>query len=212
MKLYGVSPSPFVRKVIVALHEKGIAFEHQPVMPGDSSPEFRAISPLGQIPGLVDGDFKISDSTAILHYLDAIKPEPSLYLTDARERARVVFYEKFADTRLIPTAAKIFQQRIVFPRFFGQQTDEAILANAIDVELPPLLDHLTNFIGDKSFLMGDRFTVADIACASIFANTRYAQYTPDPARWPKVAAYIDRVFARPSYAKALEADKAMFGG
>jgi glutathione S-transferase len=212
IKLLGASASPFVRKVWVTLMEKGLPFEYEPKMPGDPSPEFRAISPLGKIPGLTDGDFAISDSTAITTYLDAAYPQNPIYLSDPKDKARVVFFEKFADTQIIPAVGKIFFQRVASPRFFGGKTDESVVQAAIENEIPPLLDHLSRFIDGKTWLMGDRFTMADIACVTGFINAKYAGYEPDAARWPKVTDLISRALARPSFVKALEADKALFGG
>ena len=77
--LYGVSGSPFVRKVLVCLAEKGIAFEREDVIPINVSPEFRKISPLGKIPAFRDGEKTLSDSSVICAYLERTLPEPRLY-------------------------------------------------------------------------------------------------------------------------------------
>ena len=212
IRLLGASISPFVRKVMVALEEKGLAYEHVAARPGETDPSFRAASPLGKIPALTDGDFAIADSTAITTYLDAAYPANPVYLSDPKDRARVVFFEKFADTQLLPAVIKIFVQRIAMPRFFGGQTDEAVVQAAIEKEIPPVLDHLARFVEGRTWLMGDRFTMADVACVTAFVNAKYAGWEPDPSRWPTVTAYVARVLARPSFQKALAADRAMLGG
>ena len=91
MKLYGVSLSPYVRKVLIFAAEKGIELELKPVALGQPDPEFRAVSPFGKMPGFADGEFKISDSTAIVTYLEAKCPEPALFPADPAERARAVW-------------------------------------------------------------------------------------------------------------------------
>ena len=53
--VYGVSASPFVRKLRVFLDEKGIDYETKPVFPGTDDESFRAISPLGKIPAYLEG-------------------------------------------------------------------------------------------------------------------------------------------------------------
>src|SRR4028119_1463092 len=88
MIVYGSSLSPFVRKVLAFAAEKGIEVESKPVGLGSEDPEFREASPFGKIPGFRDGDFAISDSTAIIAYLDAIRPEPNLVPTEPRARGR----------------------------------------------------------------------------------------------------------------------------
>ena len=71
MILFGSSISPFVRKVLMFAAEKGIALESRPVSPHSDDHEFRAASPFGKIPALVDGDYTLADSTAIVSYLEA---------------------------------------------------------------------------------------------------------------------------------------------
>jgi glutathione S-transferase len=76
MIVYGSSFSPFVRKLLAVAAEKQMEVENKPVNPNTDDPEFRQTSPFGKIPGFRDGDFAISDSSAIVAYLEAVKPEP----------------------------------------------------------------------------------------------------------------------------------------
>ena len=73
--LYGTLGSPFVRKAIVALTEKGIKYDHDPVIPFAPNPEYRKIHPLGRIPAYRDGDRVLPDSSVILAYLERTHPE-----------------------------------------------------------------------------------------------------------------------------------------
>jgi len=77
--LYGAFGSPFVRKAIVALTEKGIGYDHEQVIPFLPNPEYRKISPLGKIPAFRDGDRTLADSSVIIAYLERTHPEPALY-------------------------------------------------------------------------------------------------------------------------------------
>ncbi|MDX1649506.1 MAG: glutathione S-transferase family protein, partial [Myxococcota bacterium] len=101
LKLIGAGPSPFVRKVRVALAEKGMAYEHDPMVPFGVSDEYRRMHPLGKIPTLRDGDKVIPDSSAILVYLEAVQPEPALYPEEPYARARAVWLEEYADAGLV---------------------------------------------------------------------------------------------------------------
>ncbi|MBI5503684.1 MAG: glutathione S-transferase family protein [Deltaproteobacteria bacterium] len=213
-KVHGAGASPFVRKVRVALAEKGLDYELEVVFPFNTPPEFKKISPLGKIPVYQEDDYYLPDSSAILDYLEVKYPSPSLYPKDARERGRAVFLEEFADGGI---AAKgtgaIFFQRIVGPRFMGQPTDEAVVAKAINEDLPPLLDYLESVLAPGgSFLVGNQFSIADIAVTSQFVNLAHAQYTVDAGRWPKLAAYLTKMFARPTFATLIAEERAMFGG
>jgi len=200
MIVYGSSLSPFVRKVLAFAAEKGIEVESKALGLGSTDPDFLAASPFRKIPALSDGDFSLSDSSAIITYLEAIKPEPSLIPADPRARARTIWYDEFADTILFACGGKMFFNRIVAPRFLGQKGDEEIAAKAECEELPPLLDYLEQVIPASGFLIEDRLTLADIAVASPFANLKHLDIAVDPASHPKVAAYVEAILARPSFA------------
>src|SRR6185369_10454689 len=126
MVLYGTSGSPFVRKVQVVLDEKGIAHEHEPVVPFNVSPEYRETSPLGKIPALRHDGRPLADSSVICAYLERIHPEPRLYPADPYDFARALWFEEYADSALVAVVgAKIFFKKFVGPRFFNQPTNEA---------------------------------------------------------------------------------------
>jgi glutathione S-transferase len=204
MIVYGSSLSPFVRKVVAFAAEKGIEVEVKPVGPGSQDPEFREASPFGKMPGFRDGDFAISDSSAIVAYLDAIRPEPNLIPTEARARARTIWFDEYSDTILFACGGKIFFNRIVGPRFMGIPGDEEVARKAECDELPPLLDYLESAIPESGYLVEDRLTLADISVASPFANLRHLNVVIDPARHPKVLAFVERMLARPSFAGMIE--------
>ena len=120
MILYGSTMSPFVRKVAAYAAEKGLEIDLQPTGFPNPTPEFRAASPFGKMPALVDGDYRLADSSAIIHYLEAKYPEPELIPADPRERGRVIWFDEYADTLLFACGAKIFFNKIVAPRFLGR--------------------------------------------------------------------------------------------
>jgi glutathione S-transferase len=205
--LHGVSLSPFVRKVRVALAEKSIAYEQNPVMPFGQTDEYRAKSPLGKIPCWEDGSFVLSDSSAILAYLERAHPEPALYPSDPKDYGRVLWFEEFSDTCLSELLLVTFVQRFVQKNFFQKEPDEALIAEKLK-EAEPHLDYLEKELGDRSSIVGQNFTVADIAIGSVFVNYRYGDGTIDPGRWPSLAAYVEGLHARPSFKGILEEEKA----
>ncbi len=204
MIVYGSSLSPFVRKVVAFAAEKGIELEVKPVTPGSQDPEFREASPFGKMPGFRDGDFTVADSSAIVAYLDAVRPEPNLIPTEARARARAIWFDEFSDTILFACGGKMFFNRIVGPRFMGVPGDEEVARKAECEELPPLLDYLESAIPVGGYLVEDRLTLADISVASPFANLRHLNVVLDPARHPKTIAWVERILARPSFASMIE--------
>lgn len=212
MKLFGASISPFVRKTLAFAREKGIALEAVPCGPGADMPDFRAASPFGKIPALQDGDFVVSDSTAIITYLDAVRPDPNLIPLDPRARARTIWFEEFADTILMGACGKILFNRFVGPRFMGVAGDAAVADAAERVELPPVLAYIEKALPPSGFLIEDRITLADLAVVSPLASMALIGWKLDAAVYPKTAAFAEAILGRPCYASVIAQERAMFGG
>ena len=215
MIVYGSSISPFVRKVLAFAGEKGIEVELRQNGFPDRTPEFLEASPFGKMPALRDpgsgpegSDFTIADSSAIVAYLEAVKPEPNLIPTEARARARTIWFDEYADTILFACGGKMFFNRMVAPRFLGQPGDEEAATKAECEELPPLLDYLEKVIPESGFLVEDRLTLADIAVASPFANLRHIDVVIDPERYPRITRYVAAILGRPSFKSWIDRETA----
>lgn len=207
LKLIGAGLSPFVRKVRIALAEKGLAYEHDPMVPFGVSAEYKRKHPLGKIPCLeVDGR-PLPDSSAIIAYLERVQPTPALYPSDPYDYARAIWFEEFADAGLINGAVAFFQQRVLQPLFFNKPGDEALVQKAANETLPPLFDYLEQELGSNDYLVGNRFTIADLAVGSILVNFRHGKGEIDAKRWPKLAAYVERIHSRPSFKGLIEEDQ-----
>ena len=198
MIVHGSSLSPFVRKVLVFLAEKGLSAEHRLVAFHDKSPAFLGCSPLGKIPGFSDGAYELADSTAICHYLERRYPMPALFPSTAEDYGQMVWFEEFADTVLIPAAGKVFFNLVVRPRFLNQPPDMAVVEKALADELPPLFDYLERTVAG-TFLAGSTLSLADIAVAVPFVNLQICDHPLDAARWPKLGGYVAGILARPSF-------------
>jgi len=212
MIVYGSSLSPFVRKTLAFAAEKGVEVENRPVAPPHGSDEFREASPFGKMPAFRDGDFTVPDSSAIIHYLDGMKPDPELIPRDLQARARTIWFEEFADTIFCAAATPIFFNRVVAPRFQGRDGDLAAAEKAEKEQLPPVFDYIERSLPDSLHLIGDRLTLADIAVASPFANLRHLGIAVDPARYPRTAAFAEQMLARPSFRSWVEQEARMLAG
>lgn len=208
MIIYGSPLSPFVRKVLAVAAEKGIEVELKPVGLGDANPEFRAASPFGKMPALRDGDYTLADSSAIAHYLDAKHPEPALIPADPQQRGQIIWYDEFADTILQPPGAKIFFNKVVAPLALKRPGDDAAAAVGAQ-ELEPILDWLEAAIPGDGYLVGGRFSLADIAVAGVFVNLAHAGWQIDALRTPRLAAYVTETLARPSLAGLIARENAI---
>lgn len=209
MIIYGSIVSPFVRKLLGYLGEKGIEFELQGVGIGDPDPGFRAASPLGKMPAMDDGGFRLADSSAIIHYLEAKHPEPPLIPADPQERGRVIWWEEFGDTVFAACGGKMFFNRIVSPKFLGREGDLAAAAQAETEELPKLLAYLESAIPASGYLVGDRFTLADLAAVSPLVNLRHCGSRIDAATHPRIAAWSEAILSRPSLAPWIAKEERM---
>jgi glutathione S-transferase len=208
LKLIGAGLSPFVRKVRVVLKEKGIPYEHDPMVPFGVSAEYKRKHPLGRIPLLeVDGK-PIPDSSVIVAYIEKTHPTPAFYPSDPYEYARALWFEEFADGGLITGGAPFFQQRVLAPLFFKTEPDESLVEKAANETLPPLFDYLEQELGDAEFLVGNRLTVGDVAVGSVLVNYAHGKGEVDAKRWPKTAAYVGRMHARPSFRELIDEDRA----
>jgi glutathione S-transferase len=213
--LYGVAPSPFVRKVRVLLLEKNLSYELRPVTPfppANATPDFRRMSPLGKVPALSDGDFAISDSSVICAYLDRSRPEIPLYPAEARAFARALWFEEWADSKLAEATGAVFFHRVIRPRYFQQAPDQDAVRSVLAGLLPPLLDYLEQQLGDEAWLVGGGFSIADIAVATMLQQLRHAGVAIDRARWPAVDRYADRTLARPSFAACVAEEERILAG
>src|SRR5688572_5803875 len=116
MQVFGGIASPYVRKVCLVLEEKGLPYELVQLPPHADDPAFRATSPFGKIPGFADGDYQLSDSSAIIAYLEAKHPERPMLPAEPRARGKAVWLDEFTDTIFGSAGLKILFNRFVAPK------------------------------------------------------------------------------------------------
>lgn len=180
LKLYGGARS---RSSIVQwyLEELGVPYEFVllDMQAGEHrQPEFLAITPIGKVPAIVDGDFKLWESGAILFYL-------------AQK------YDKFPaslEEQAIINQWILFGNATLGPGIFVEASRER--------EMPKLMTPLNQILEKQPFLLGDEFSVVDVAVGSILA------YIPmmlklDLSAYPAVLDYIKRLSERPALQKAM---------
>ena len=212
--LYGLKGSPFVRKVQVLLAEKGVDYEFAMASPFPAPDWFAAMNPAKRIPVLRDRSVgtegaagTIPDSSAICAYLERKYPEPALYPRAAFEYGRALWFEEYADSELASRVGLGLFRPLVMAKLFGKEPDVERARKTLREELPPVFDYLETSIANRQFLVGDTFGIADISVASQFVNFNHTGATLDAARWPSLAAYVERILARPSFAACIEAER-----
>jgi glutathione S-transferase len=205
--LYGAPISPFVRKVRMILALKRIDYELHPIDVFAQPDWFKEISPLRRVPVLKDRERNgatLADSSAIAHYLDLEHPTPALLpRDDAWAQARAVWLEEYADTEFsYRLGMGIFRNRFVNPRQ-GKPVDEALAQKTLNETAPRYFSYFEQELGGDLFFLGDRMSLADIAVATQFVNFRYGGEAVDAGRWPRLAAFVGRMFALPEFAALL---------
>jgi glutathione S-transferase len=199
VRVVGSYLSPYVRKVLVCLHVKGLDYEIDPIVPFMGDERFTALSPLRRVPVLVDDRVALADSSVICQYLEDRYPEPALYPHDVVERARARWLEEFADTRMGDVFIwRLFNQVAIRPFVWGEPTDHELVARTLAEDVPAVLDHLEHQAPADGFLFGT-LSIADVAIACFFRNAAFARYRVDPARWPRTAGLVARTLATPPF-------------
>lgn len=214
--LWGVSISPYARKIRIALTHKGLPYNHEPVLPTllmkatnqDIPPVFAAISPLGRIPALQHGDVAIADSSIIAQYLDAaFSDKPAIYPKDPAAFARALWFERYGDETLTAVTYRgIFFAKTVTAAVLKAEPDEAAVNKAINEDLPPLLDYLETSLGDGPWFAGSEFSMADASIATQFVAIGMAGVTIDRSKYPKLADFFERFKAHPSVQPVLASE------
>jgi glutathione S-transferase len=199
VRIIGSYLSPYVRKVLVCLHEKGLPYEIDPIVPFFGDERFSALSPVRRIPVLIDGAVTLCDSSVICEYLEDRHPAPALRPRDVAARARARWLEEYADTRMGDVFIwRLFNQRVIGPYVWGEPTDEAVVAKTLAEDVPQVLDYLEAQAPEEEFLFGTLST-ADVAVAVFFRNAAFARFRIDAARWPRTAGLVARVLGRESF-------------
>lgn len=152
--LYGAGGSTYVRTCMIALAEKGVAYDHDPAMP--QTPEQKARHPWGKIPAFAHRDVSLFETSAICRYIDAAFPGPSLQPSDVAARAVMEQWISVHNAYFYPAAAVgIVIQRVVVP-----QADEALVAASV----PKAAHALAAFdaaLAKTPYFAGDAPTIAD---------------------------------------------------
>jgi glutathione S-transferase len=195
-----------VRKVRIALEEKGLRYQVEPPVPGQH--------PMGKMPVLRDGDLLVPDSSVICAYLERIQPSPRLYPQDAPDFARALFLEEYADTAMTEGMGAIVLEQVVKPTMLGQPTDEARLrlllaaaserwsgkaTSASGQPIPCVLDYLESQLpADRESVLA-HFGIADVAIGAHLGWLPFSGIGLDARRWPKAARYRRALESRPSF-------------
>jgi len=182
------------------LEEVGVPYEYKrlSIRDGDTKkPEFLKVNPAGKIPVIQDGALTLTESVAINFYL-AEKYGKGLMPGDVSERAHVYEWSFWAVSNVQPLLLDILLNTMIRPE---PERDLKAVDNARTL-LPPYMDFLNRSLHGKEYLVGNRFTVADLNAASVIGLSAFVGV--DLAAYPETQAWLSRLQARPSFAKSLD--------
>lgn len=195
LKLYHTPISANSRRVWITLLEKGIEFEQVVIqLNGDQfKPEFLEINPFHHIPVLEDDGFQVIESLAILDYLEAKYPTPSLLPTDAKAIAIVRMVELVTITELLPPTIRLTSQAM------GLAQNEPEKLETARQQVLTVLKFLENLLGESPYFASDKLTLADIAAGTVVPQLPKMGMSLDD--YPKLKAWCDRLMQRESWQK-----------
>lgn len=208
IKLHGFAASNYYNVPKLALLEKGIEFEEVLAYSGAGpryKPEYLDKSPLGKVPALETPDGFISESRAILDYIERTYPTPSLLPATPFGIAKVQELSQFIELYF-----ELVARRLIPNLLLGTTPDSAVLKEVSKgfEKAVAALPKLTVF---ETFAYGDQFTLADIAAIlnlPIVRNVGKAFLGGDPlSEVPGLDAYCARMEERP-HVKKVRADAA----
>ena len=209
MKLYYFPGAPSPRKVGMVIAEKGldIPTEILNIRAGEHRTEgFAAVNPNVTLPALeLDDGTCITESLAIVYYLEQLQPDPNLMGRDAREQALVLMWHDIATLEGYLAVQERFRNSEVFPAgraLPGPTSYERIpaLVERGDKRIQAFFDKIDRRLSESEYLAGDRYTYADIAA---YVYRWFAQWVTkdDPASQREhLRRWAQAIEARPAVA------------
>lgn len=193
MKLYMNKLSPNVRRPRLTAAVLGIDLEEKPLdfTKGEhKAPDYLALNANGAIPTLVDENFVLTESRAIMQYLASKKPEAGLLGRDEQQRADVTRWQFWDAAHWSPALGTLTFQRFLKPMFGMGEPDAAKVDEALE-SIKRFGAVLDKRLAGKTHLVGDALTLADLTIAS---SLMYAKQTDAPiGEFSNVVSWFSRI-------------------
>ncbi len=193
MKLYYNPLSPNVRRVRLTAAVLGIQLEEKQLdfSKGEhKNPEYLALNPNGAVPTLVDGDFVLTESRAIMQYLASKKPESGLLPRDEAARADVTRWQFWDASHFSPQMGTLGFERMFKGMMGLGEPDAGKIQDALG-NFRRFAGVLNKRLDGKKYIVGDTLTIADLTLAS---SLMYAKQVDAPvAEFPNVQAWFSRI-------------------
>lgn len=207
LKLYMHPLSSYCHKAMIAFYENEIPFEAKRVDDPEIFGELKNLWPIGRFPLLRDEsrDRLVPEASIIIEYLAQHYPGKVKLIPDDPDLARQVrMRDRFFDNYMHAP-----MQKFAFDRVRPQDKRDEYGVDEARALYRTALDMIEVSMANKTWAMGDEFTMADCAAApTLYYGNRF--FGPFRESHPNTTAYLDRLCSRPSYARALEGAKPFF--
>jgi glutathione S-transferase len=188
LKFYYNSRSPMARRVWHFLLEKDIPFE--PILMnlnGDQmQPEYLQLNPFHHVPVIVDSDFRVIESLAILDYLEAKHPTPSLLPTDIQALGTVRMVQMVSTNELLP--------KVIALIFDSEDSKKYVQAKE---NLAVVLKYLDGILGDNDYFGGKQLSLADVVVGTDISLLPKIGFTLD--EYPRLHNWFERLMQRKAW-------------
>jgi glutathione S-transferase len=204
MDLYYGRVSGNSARAMFGLSEAGASFQPHllDTRAGENrSAGYLALNPMGKIPALVDGPFRLWESNAINWYAAEKLPGARLLPVSIEGRAAVQRWLFFQAAHVSPACVPVFRATNARVQAFWQSAGDAQAAEGGRKELARYLPVLEGALADRDWLERE-FSLADIAYAPHLSLVAEGGFDLSP--YPRVRAWLDRLLARPAWRKAAE--------
>jgi glutathione S-transferase len=193
MKLYYNPLSPNVRRVRLTAAVLGIELEEKKLdfAKGEhKNPEYLALNPNGAVPTLVDGDFVLTESRAIMQYLASKKPEAKLLPRDEAARADVTRWQFWDAAHFSPQMGTLAFEKMLKGMMGLGEPDASKIQDALS-NFRRFGAVLNKRLEGKQYIVGSSLTIADLTIGS---SLMYAKQTEVPlAEFPNVQTWFARI-------------------
>ncbi len=198
IELFAHPFSSYCQKAIAAFYENGIPFEFRMLEPGnDAWEELALIWPIGKFPVLREGDRVVPEATSIIEYLHVHHPGPVRLIPDAADAAlEVRRLDRFFDNYIATPQQKLVAD-LLRPEAERDPRGVAEARAMLDKAYAWLEGH----VAGREWAAGD-YSLADCAAGPFLF---YADWShPMDGRFPNVAAYRQRLMARPAFKRCID--------
>jgi glutathione S-transferase len=192
MRLYEFAPTRSIR-VRWTLQELDVDFESINInlaVGEHCRPEFLKINPAGRVPVLVDDDFVLTESVAIVLYLAEKYLHKGLVPTDLKQRAQVNRWLLFTATELEQPLWRIARHTALYPEHLRLPAEVSLARQDFTDMAAVMEEHMQG----RKFVVGDTLTVADLVGAYTLDWANEVQLLDN---FPQLLGYMERMYARP---------------